>query len=478
MSSAETYKNAGSLTNKEAGKATFTSTRNGCKLCAPLGASVVFKGIRGCVPMIHGSQGCATYIRRYLISHFKEPVDIASSNFSEETTIFGGHKNFNTGIENIIGQYHPEVIGIASACLSETIGENIPGLINEYENVNINQSLPVFVHASTPSYCGSHMDGFHEAISATISAFAVPGNTGNHINIFPGFVSTEDIRHLKDILSDFEMDYILFPDYSDSLDNPHWKEYQLIPEGGTSPEDLRRTGTAKASIELGYIMNQGGLNGQIKNHKTSITAATWLEREHSIPCSRLGLPIGIKETDRFFKVLETISGKPVPELHQRERGRLIDAYVDGHKYHFGKRAVVYGEEDLVIGIVSFLEEIGIETILVASGGESGKLKTTIDQVTEGKRKNCIVMNEADFETIDEMADELKPDIFIGNSKGYYITRRLGIPLVRIGFPIHDRFGGQRIQHLGYKGTQQLFDRITNALIEYKQEHSPVGYTYL
>ena len=80
-------------------------------------------------PCLHGSQGCATYIRRYMISHFKEPVDIASSNFSEEATIFGGGKIFTEGIDNVISQYHPEVIGIASTCLSETIGEDIPGLI-------------------------------------------------------------------------------------------------------------------------------------------------------------------------------------------------------------------------------------------------------------------------------------------------------------------------------------------------------------
>jgi nitrogenase molybdenum-iron protein alpha/beta subunit len=53
------------------------ATQNACKLCAPLGAALVFKGIRGAVPLLHGSQGCSTYIRRYLISHFREPVDIA-----------------------------------------------------------------------------------------------------------------------------------------------------------------------------------------------------------------------------------------------------------------------------------------------------------------------------------------------------------------------------------------------------------------
>jgi len=115
---------------------------------------------------------------------------------------------------------------------------------------------------------------------------------------------------------------------------------------------------------------------------------------------------------------------------------------------------------------------------VGSGGESGYLKSELEKITEGKCKEMKVVNGLDFETINELADELKPDFFIGNSKGYYITRRLGIPLVRVGFPVHDRFGAQRLQHLAYEGTQQLFDRITNALIEYKQEHSPVGYKYI
>ena len=47
----------------------FTSTRNACKLCTPLGACLAFRGVEGCIPFLHGSQGCSTYIRRYLISH-------------------------------------------------------------------------------------------------------------------------------------------------------------------------------------------------------------------------------------------------------------------------------------------------------------------------------------------------------------------------------------------------------------------------
>jgi nitrogenase molybdenum-iron protein NifN len=58
---------------------------------------------------------------------------------------------------------------------------------------------------------------------------------------------------------------------------------------------------------------------------------------------------------------------------------------------------------------------------------------------------------------------------IGSSKGFYLSKNLGIPLVRAGFPVHDRFGGQRLMHFGYKGTQQLFDRIVNAVYGVQSE---------
>jgi nitrogenase molybdenum-iron protein NifN len=46
--------------------------------------------VEGCVPFLHGSQGCATYMRRYVISHYREPVDIASSALGEKNAVYGG----------------------------------------------------------------------------------------------------------------------------------------------------------------------------------------------------------------------------------------------------------------------------------------------------------------------------------------------------------------------------------------------------
>ena len=189
--------------------------------------------------------------------------------------------------------------------------------------------------------------------------------------------------------------------------------------------------------------------------------------------------MGIKETDIFFDAVSTITKRAVPEKYLKERARLIDAYVDGHKYIFEARAVIYGEEDLVVGLASFLSEIGVVPVLCASGGKSGHLKAKLTQVVDDfENKGIQVMDGVDFVEIGDAAKSLSPDFFMGNSKGYKTAREMSKPLIRVGFPIHDRMGGGRIVHIGYRGAQQLFDTISNTIIASRQDASPVGYTYM
>jgi nitrogenase molybdenum-iron protein NifN len=439
----------------------FVATRNACKLCAPLGACLALRGVAGAVPFLHGSQGCATYIRRYLISHFREPVDIAVSGFSEATTVFGGGDNLRNGLNNVARQYHPELIGIATTCLPETIGEDVGFLLHEFRPEGDFR----LVHVATPSFRGTHVDGFHATVTALVEQLAEGGPVDGGINLFPGMVSPADLRYLKEVLADFGLAATLLPDYSETLDGPQLDQFQKIPAGGTPVESVRAMGRARISLELGRTLAESG-------------AAASLERKFGVPRRRLGWPVGVLESDRFFATLSELSGRPIPEKHVQERGRLVDSYVDAHKYVFGRRAVVYGEEDLVVGLTAFLAEIGVQPVLCASGGESGRLEAAVKMVAGDAAEGVLVKEGMDFATMGEAARGLAPDFLIGSGKGYSVARELDLPLIRVGFPIHDRIGGQRILHFGYRGAQQLFDAVTNTLLARAQERSPVGYSYL
>lgn len=444
-----------------------SAAQNTCKVCAPLGAAMAFCGLSGCIPLLHGSQGCATYIRRYLISHFREPVDIASSSFSEEETIFGGGQALKTALANVVSQYQPEAVGIATTCLAETIGEDVPALLRQMARSNEIDPATALLSVSTPSYQGSHYEGFHAAVRAMIASLAVQGPLTPLVAVFPGMVSPADIRHLKEILSDFELPSVLAPDYSDTLDGPAWPEYQRLQPGGVKIEQLRALGSARACLQLGRNLAS-----------SKSTAAAHLQQTFGMECHLLGWPIGIRETDRFFHVLQTLSGRPIPPRHDAERGRLVDAYMDGHKYLAGKRAVIFGDPDLVTGIASFLGEVGVSPVLCATGATPGVLASCLRETVAGWRDGARVLEGADYTAMAAEARELQPDFLIGNSKGASLARELKIPLIRTGFPIHDRMGGQRLLHLGYRGAQQLFDRIVNALLEHRQDNSETGYSYL
>lgn len=458
----------------------YTATRNACKMCTPLGATLVFQGIEGCVPLLHGSQGCSTYMRRYLISHFKEPVDIASSNFTEETAVFGGGANLKLAIENVAHQYAPAMIGIATTCLSETIGDDVQLILNSMGNTINDTAL---VHVSTPSYTGTHVDGFHGAVAAVVDRFnpvdkriVYRPKKKKKINLFPGMLSNEDLRHLKDIFEAFHTPVTILPDYSERLEGPSWQEYQAIQKGGTPMSEIEKMNVAVHSMEFGAVLALAAENGQE-------TAGDILNKRFGIPCTRLPIPIGVKATDRFLDTLSRISGRPVPERYRKEKWRLVDAYVDGNKYVSKKRALIYGEEDFVVSMAGFLAEVGIIPVLCASGGKSKTFKKALEQILpETLIDQAVIQNDMDFTCMEEtaaaMPEDQKPELIIGNSKGYAMARRLKIPLVRVGFPIHDRVGGARILHVGYKGAQQLFDNIVNTILTARQTESRIGYSYM
>jgi nitrogenase molybdenum-iron protein NifN len=453
-------------------KEPYVATTNSCKLCAPLGACLAFKGIEGAVPFLHGSQGCATYMRRYVISHFREPVDIASSSLGEKHAIYGGGPNLKLGLKNVMSKYRCALIGVATTCLTETIGDDTPMLVREFQK-EFSEDIrhcgaPAIVNVSTPSYSGSHIDGFQSAVRAIVDQLASNVQTcGNTLNLFPGFVSPADTRYLKEIAHDFGLNPVILPDISETLDAPAAAEYKKIPSGGTPIASIKTMGATLFSIEFGRCLAD------------SVSASNVLSDKFNVPSKRLGTPIGLRETDTFMDALEEISSRKTPVKYELERGRLIDSYVDGHKYVSGKRAVIYGDPDMVVGLASFLTEIGIKPVLCATGAKSQHFQTAIKAVTEEiLDEPPEVLEDVDFFDIEETAEKLGPDVLLGSSKGYKLAREWNIPLVRLGFPIHDRFGAQRICHVGYKGTQDLFDTIVNVLIQAAQDRSPIGYTYI
>lgn len=431
---------------------------NTCRVCAPLGAVLAFRGIRGCVPLVHGSQGCATYIRRYLISHFREPMDVASTSFSESSTVFGGRSNLNEAVANLAREYRPEVVGVCTTCLAETIGEDTRGMLKDLAR---DGALPRTLFVATPSFKGCQHRGFHDAVAAILEQTAQGGERLRQINLLAGPVSPADLRHLREVVETLGLPTILFPDYSDTLDGPSQAQYTPIPAGGVGLERLAQAGRSALTLQLGSVLEPGP--GQV------------LADRFGVPLRRLGLPIGVSACDDVYQALADAAGAAIPAALTAERGRLVDAYVDGHKYLAGRRVAVVGDPDLAVALAGFCAEIGLAPALVATGAATGRLASALHAVGAGTAE---AMEDADHAAIGERIAKVRPDLILGPSKCYPGARALGIPLLRVGFPVHDRIGAGRLLHLGYRGTQRLFDEIVNTILAHSQDNGEVGYAYI
>ena len=426
---------------------------NPCKMCMAMGASLAFKGLEGAMILMHGSQGCSTYIRRHISTHFDEPIDIASSSLNEKDTIHGGAKNLKHGLKNVIALYDPKAIGVLTTCLTETIGEDTAAIVDDFKKKHGIRDIDI-IPVSTPGYGGSHYEGYYAAVLSIVKYFARPAESHEGINIITGWMTPAEVRDLKRILSYFDINATIVPDISETLDEPYSGEYHMIPAGGTKAAELSAMAGARATIEFGLSL------------PPALSPGAWLEAQYGVPLYRLPLPIGLKNTDALLAALCKIARCELPEVLQAERGRLLDAMIDSHKFNAEGNAALFGDPETVYATAALCLENGIEPIVVATGTRNDSFEEGIRGLT-GFPPKAHVLADTDFDTIQTLVRANGVNLLIGHSDGKFVEEKENVPLVRIGFPIHDRVGAHRQMHIGYGGTALLLDRIANMLIEAK-----------
>lgn len=428
------------------------ATVNPCSMCMPMGSVLVFRGIESCMPFFHGSQGCSTYMRLHLAHHFREPVDIASSALSEKGAVYGGAANLKQGLKNVIKGYGPKAIGIATTCLAETIGDDVPQIVREFQAEEPLARGVAFIPVSTPSYAASHEVGYRVALKAAVQAMAKESLASARINLLVGsIISPADVRWLRRLFADWGTNVILMPDISETFDAPLTGDLPRMPAGGTPLCDIADTAGSRATVTLGGRVQEPG-------------AGDYLEKQFGVPHTALPLPVGLKFTDLFLARMEELTGLALPEEYEKERGCLLDAMVDAHKLLADVRAAVYGDTEIVLGLLSLMKELGMRPQIVATGAANPAFASTAQKLAPGAK----VMMEADFSEIEHEVKSREIELMVGPFIGRRTARKKRIPLLRVGLPNHDRFGASRQLILGYGGAMSLIDGMANKLLEHRE----------
>ncbi|MFH2134000.1 MAG: nitrogenase iron-molybdenum cofactor biosynthesis protein NifN [Pseudomonadota bacterium] len=426
---------------------------NPLKASQPVGASLAFLGINKAIPMLHGSQGCTAFGKGYFVRHFREPIPLQTTAMDQVSTVMNADENVIEGLRAVCEKSKPAMIGLPTTGLSETQGTDIKRLVKDFYTKYPEYAHVAVVPVNTPDFTGCLESGYALAVKATLEVM-LPEKTNNvgkrkkQVNVLTGsFLTPGDIEHIKELIEAFGLRPLVLPDIGDSLDG-HLTEMESSPltVGGTPVSDISSMGESIATLVLGNSL---------------FDAADVLKAQTGVPDYRFDCLMGLEAVDSFVSALADISGKPVPEKIERQRAQLQDAMVDAHFMLGFARIAIAADADLLYGMSRLVMEMGCEVVAAVSPARANILASVVaEQVAIG-----------DLEDLENMARRKDAQLVISNSHAVETARRLGVPLLRAGFPQYDLLGGYQRLWVGYRGTRQSLFDLANLLVEHGH-HEP------
>ncbi len=415
---------------------------NPLKSSAAMGAANAYLGVDGAIPLLHGAQGCTAFALVAMVRHYDEPIPLQTTAMNEISTILGGAEQVEEAIDNLRRKASPTLIGIASTALTETRGEDVAGELRALRARRQDLTDTAIVYAATPDFIGGLEDGWARAVTAMIDEL-VPGRGRTHarqVNLLAGsHLTSADVEELVGLVRAFDLEPIVLPDISTSLDGHVDEGWRGTARGGTSLADIARMGESACTLVAGE-----SLRG----------AAERLEARTGVPFRVYERLTGLRAVDGFVATLMGLAGaSDAPADVKRARSRLVDAALDAHFHTGGLRVAIGADPDLVFGLGAALVDLGAEIVAAASTSWANPVLAQLPTAE---------VDIADLGALERRAAEAGAEVIIAHAHGRHAADRLGLPLVRAGFPIFDRLGAQDVCRVGYRGTRAFFLEIANA----------------
>lgn len=418
-------------------------TVNPLKMSQPIGAALAFMGLRGAMPLLHGSQGCTSFGLVLFVRHFREAIPMQTTAMSEVATVLGGFENVEQAVVNIANRTKPEIIGICSTGVTETKGDDVDGYLKIIRAQHPELDKIALVYVSTPDFKDAFQDGWSKTVAKIVEELVdalSPGTVKdkNRVNVLPGcHLTPGDLDELRDIFEAFGLRPSFLPDLSGSLDGHIPEDFTPTTIGGIGIDEVSAMASASWTIAIGEQMRP---------------AAEAMQRKTGIPFVLFERLVGLRPNDALMKLLSEISDRPVPVKYRRQRGQLVDAMLDGH-FHIGGRKIAIGAEpDLLFDVSHMLTEMGARIVVAVTTTQSPLLASI-------PTEEVLIGNLEDLEI---GAGEC--ELLITHAHGRHAAERLHIPFYRLGMPIFDRLGAAHQTIVGYRGTRNFIFEIANLLL--------------
>ncbi|MFP3155717.1 nitrogen fixation protein NifE [Lachnospiraceae bacterium ZAX-1] len=429
--------------------------------CQQINSISAVLSLEDSVFIIHSPQGCSGCVSMgadgYRVGQMHRGVKLVKSprvivtNLDQADVIMGGEAKLREAISLAVKRYSPKVIFLFTSCASGIIGDDVPAIAANMQPDIDAILVPINCDGFKSKICASGFDAAFIAIQKYLLPKEKQPTQAGLVNLFaPTSISYADQLEIERMLGLLGSTVNYIPFYS-------------------SLEKIRQIPSAEASTSICKVFADEFMKE--------------LDQKYGIPYAHTVMPIGVRNTDKWFLGIASLLGKEdlAREYIEKEHQRVFPLLADIKKRLSGKRVFICGGTGRSFAAAALIDDFGME--LVGLETPTYDIDAQIDiEYLNGIHTDYVVdvANMQPFEQVN-LVNRLKPDIFIGVPSW---SARFGIPTTHVLDPKRATMGYDGILYLGNKIADQAqnpgFNRNLSAYarLPYKQswyETDPFSY---
>jgi len=401
--------------------------------CQQINSMACLMSLEDSVFISHSPQGCvgctimAVDMFRVGQAHRGEKLiknpRIIVTNLDQKSVVFGGEQKLRESVRKAVERYNPKLIFVYASCASGIIGDDIDSICqdlgDEYPDTTI---VPIHCEGFKSKICASGFDAAFLSINKYILKKEKKETIPNLINLFaPTTVSYADQKEMERMLNLIGAEVNYIPFYS-------------------SLEKIKRIPQAAASTSICKVFADEFM-------KT-------LEEDYGIPYSHTVMPIGIRNTDKWYRGIAKVIGKEkeVEEIIAKEHERIEPLVAKIRARLEGKRVFICGGTGRSFAAAALIDDFGMKLVGLETPTYDADAQVDVEYLN-GIHKDFVIdiANMQPFEQVN-LVKKLKPDAFIGVPDW---AAKLGIPTTHV-------LDGKR-PTMGYDGLLYLGNKIADQL---------------
>ena len=405
--------------------------------CKLLGAVRALGGIKDSITIVHARPGCpcGILLLRALGSN-QNDIRIVGSGFRAQDMVYGAEGRLATAIRLSYKNFKPSLIAVLNCSAPAIMGDDVEGVVQAMK-----KEIPAEIFfLSTGGYEGPAWIGYEEALAELTQYMDEIENEGdkeeNSVNII-GF-KQDEIKAYSDILEIERMLKSHAITINSVLTNSSFDEIKNAP---------------RASLNV--VLGGDGLE-----------CAKIMQEKFDIPYIVTPYPFGLNNSIEFLESVTKSLNKEVREefitaekSSIKERIERIFLFLQGI---YDTSVAVVGDSARAYDLAKFLSDelcLNVKVLAITSRNHISRDKAKIN---EDYFETLLI--EPDRFEMNEVIKSKGVEMIFGSTMEKKLAYELGVPLVRIFYPIIDEVSISDAPYAGFRGTPHLIEKIVNSVI--------------